>query len=181
MPVTRGRGILKERQCKGKGTPRRLDPLLKCPVQRTTACVRCRVPEDSPGGIGRDQWHSHTAVFRHEAPPLGHSSPGAQKAGLSPQLTEQPPQVPRGLEGKALQEFSCVVRSEAGGPEAAVLGGPLSVYGAPWFFALVVQPQQTSSVTAKAEISAGQSAIGRVLIRPACYACRARPLQGVMP
>jgi hypothetical protein len=51
------------------------------------------------------QWHSQTAVFRHEGPPLGHSSPGVQEACLSPQLTEQPPQLPRGEEAGALQEL----------------------------------------------------------------------------
>jgi hypothetical protein len=136
---------------------------------RNSACpLPCRV----------SQWHSHTAVFRHEAPPLGHSSPGVQAAALSPQLTEQPPQLPRGLEGGALQEFSCVARSETGGPEAAVFGGPVSVYEAPRFFALLAQPAQTSSVAAKAQTSGGQSGLERVLIREACYACCPRLLQG---
>jgi hypothetical protein len=73
------------------------------------------------------QWHAHMAVFWHEGPPEGHSSPGTQMASLSPQLTEQPPQLPRGLEGGALQELTCPSRSVPGGPPAAVPGGPVSL------------------------------------------------------
>jgi hypothetical protein len=51
-------------------------------------------------------------------------------ASLSPQLTEQPPQLPRGVEGGALQELLCPSRSVPGGPPAAVLGGPVSLEGA---------------------------------------------------
>ena len=91
------------------------------------------------------QWHSQTAVFRHEAPPLGHSSPGVQEACRSPQLTEQPPQLPRGEEAGALQEWPRGLPSAGGGPEAALLGGPVSLEGPPVFFALVAQPAQHSS------------------------------------
>ena len=45
-------------------------------------------------------------------------------ASLSPQFTEHPPQLPRGAEAGALHELPCEERSEAGGPEAPVLGGP---------------------------------------------------------
>ena len=50
-------------------------------------------------------------------------------ASLSPQFTEQPPQLPRGLEGGALQELTCAPRSVPGEPPAAELGGPLSLEG----------------------------------------------------
>jgi hypothetical protein len=50
-------------------------------------------------------------------------------ASLSPQFTEHPPQLPRGVEAGALQELPCDWRWEAGGPEAAVLGGPVSAPG----------------------------------------------------
>jgi hypothetical protein len=62
------------------------------------------------------------------APPLGHSSPDLHEACLSPQFTEQPPQVPRGEEGDAAQELFPAALSE---PDAgtAVLGGPASLYG----------------------------------------------------
>jgi hypothetical protein len=50
-------------------------------------------------------------------------------ASLSPQLTEQPPQLPRGLEGGALQELPSVLRSVLGVPPAAVFGGPFSLDG----------------------------------------------------
>ena len=103
MPDTRGRGILKERR--GKGKSRRI--VLVAPSQR----------------------HAHTAVFWHEGPPEGHSSPGTQIASLSPQLTEQPPQLPRGLEGGALQELPSKLRSVLGVAPAAVLGGPVSLEG----------------------------------------------------
>jgi hypothetical protein len=43
------------------------------------------------------------AGFWHEGPPEGHSSPATQMASLSSQLTEQPPQLPRGEEAGALQ------------------------------------------------------------------------------
>jgi hypothetical protein len=88
------------------------------------------VQRQSTAGAAQRQWHSHTAVLWHEGPPLGHSSPGVQEAALSPQLTEQPAQLPRGREGGALQELLCPSRSVPGGPAAAVLGGPLSLEGA---------------------------------------------------
>jgi hypothetical protein len=50
-------------------------------------------------------------------------------ASLSPQFTEQPPQLPRGLEGGALQELTCPAPSVPDGPTAAVLGGPVSLEG----------------------------------------------------
>ena len=73
------------------------------------------------------QWHAHMAAFWHEGPPEGHSSPATQIASLSPQFTEQPPQLPRGLEGGAVQELSCPSRSLLGGALALVLGGPVSL------------------------------------------------------
>jgi hypothetical protein len=66
------------------------------------------------------------AVFWHEGPPEGHSSPARHIASLSPQSTEHPPQLPRGVEAGALHEFPSLGRSEEGGPEV-VLGGPLSL------------------------------------------------------
>ena len=66
------------------------------------------------------------AVFWHEGPPEGHSSPGTQMASLFPQFTEHPPQLPRGAEAGALHELPPEARSEAGGPEEVVLGGPVS-------------------------------------------------------
>jgi hypothetical protein len=50
-------------------------------------------------------------------------------ASLSPQFTEQPPQLPRGVEAGAVQELTCPLRSELGGPGEAELGGPLSLEG----------------------------------------------------
>jgi hypothetical protein len=50
-------------------------------------------------------------------------------ASLCPQFTEQPAQLPRGLEGGALQELTCPSWSLPGGPPAAVLGGPVSLDG----------------------------------------------------
>ena len=97
MPATRGRGILKERPYKGKNASLAF-ARAKSAVARHRRCLP-------------PQWHSHTAVLWHEAPPLGHSSPALQEAGLSPQLTEHPPQVPRGEEGGALQEFTCAALS----------------------------------------------------------------------
>lgn len=63
----------------------------------------------------------------HAAPPLGHSSPDLHEACLSPQSTEQPPQVPRGEEADAVQELlpTALAEPDAG---AAVLGGPASLY-----------------------------------------------------
>ncbi len=49
-----------------------------------------------------------------------------QNASLSPQLTEQPPQLPRGEEGGTLQELLCAAPSTPSLP-AAVCGGPVSV------------------------------------------------------
>jgi hypothetical protein len=68
-----------------------------------------------------------------------------QEAGRSPQLTEQPPQLPRGEEAGTLQELPCGLPSAEGDPEAALVGGPVSLSGAPVFFALVAQPAQHSS------------------------------------
>jgi len=79
---------------------------------------------------GPSQWHSQTAVLRHEAPPLGHSSPGVHEAVLSPQFTEHPLQLPLGEELGALQELLCAARSEGDDPEPAVFGGPVSLVGA---------------------------------------------------
>jgi len=93
VPATRGRGILKERPYKGKNA----SPASSARARSAVARDLRSVPS---------QWHSHTAVLWHDAPPLGHSSPALQEAGLSPQLTEHPPQVPRGEEGGALQELS---------------------------------------------------------------------------
>jgi hypothetical protein len=97
---------------------------------------------------------------------------------LSPQLTEQPPQLPRGEEAGALQELLPVARSESGGPEAAVRGGPVSPEEPLSLFATVAQPAQHSSVaTRAAQMGDPRSAIERVLMRsvkppdlPACYA-----------
>jgi hypothetical protein len=50
-------------------------------------------------------------------------------ACLSPQFTEQPAQLPRGLDGGALQELTWRSRSAPGGLFAAVLGGPVSLEG----------------------------------------------------
>ena len=50
-------------------------------------------------------------------------------ASLSPQSTEQPPQLPRGFEGGALQELTCALRSLLDERSAPVLGGPDSVEG----------------------------------------------------
>ncbi|HEV8018794.1 MAG TPA: hypothetical protein VGP32_09585 [Steroidobacteraceae bacterium] len=52
------------------------------------------------------QRHSHTAVFMQEALPPGHSSPVVHDACWSPQLTEQPPQIPFGNDTGALQEWA---------------------------------------------------------------------------
>ena len=49
---------------------------------------------------------------------------------MSPQRTEQPPQLPRGREGGTLQELPCPSRSLPGGAPAGVLGGPVSLDGA---------------------------------------------------
>lgn len=73
----------------------------------------------------RLQRHAHMAAFWHEGPPEGHSSPATHMASLSPQFTEHPPQLPRGVEAGALHELLWEARSEAGGPDA-VLGGPVS-------------------------------------------------------
>ena len=81
-------------------------------------------------GTSRAQWQVHMAVFWHDGPPEGHSSPAMQMASLSPQFTEQPPQAPRGLEGGALQELTCPSRSEPDGPLPAVWEGPVSLEGA---------------------------------------------------
>ena len=63
-----------------------------------------------------------------------------QEACLSPQLTEQPPQLPRGEEAGALQELPCGLPPAEGNPEPALVGGPVSPSGPPVFFALVAQP-----------------------------------------
>jgi hypothetical protein len=63
----------------------------------------------------------------HAAPPLGHSSPDLHEACLSPQFTEQPPQVPRGEEADAVHELLPAALSEPGAG-AEVLGGPVSLY-----------------------------------------------------
>ena len=81
-------------------------------------------------GTAQSQWHSHTAVLWHEGPPAGHSSPGVQEAALSPQFTEQPPQLPRGREGGTLQVLPSPSRSVPAGAPAAVVGGPVSLDGA---------------------------------------------------
>jgi hypothetical protein len=67
------------------------------------------------------------AVFWHEGPPEGHSSPGTHMASLSPQFTEHPPQLPRGDEAGTLHELPPEGRSDAGEPEAVELGGPVSL------------------------------------------------------
>jgi hypothetical protein len=124
VPDTRGRGILKEPRCKGKSGR--------------------AVPAAS------FQWHAHMAVFWHEGPPEGHSSPGSQMASLSPQVTEQPPQLPRGLEGGALQELTCPALSVLGGPPAAVLGGPVSPEaGACAPFPCVTQPASDRAMSTR--------------------------------
>jgi hypothetical protein len=51
-------------------------------------------------------------------------------ASLSPQFTEQPPQLPRGVEGGALQELISPLRSVPGAPAAPELRGSLSLEGA---------------------------------------------------
>jgi hypothetical protein len=104
------------------------------------------------------------AVFRHEAPPLGHSSPGVQEACWSPQLTEQPAQLPRGEEGGTLQELPCPPWSEPGEPEAAVLGGPVSSGAALCgFCSLVAQPEMATAPSITAATSE-RSAIERGLM-----------------
>jgi hypothetical protein len=42
----------------------------------------------------------------HEPPPPGHSSPAVHAAGLSPQLTVQPAQIPFGSDAGALQAWA---------------------------------------------------------------------------
>lgn len=111
-PATRGRGILKERRGKGKAERR----------------------------VAVTQRQAHLAVFWHEGPPEGHSSPGTQMASLAPQFTEHPPQLPRGEEGGALQELSPMLRSVLPGALGAVLGGPVAPGGeAGELFSLVAQ------------------------------------------
>ena len=73
-----------------------------------------------------------------------------QEACLSPQLTEQPPQLPRGEEAGALQELPSGLPSAEAGPEAAVVGGPVSLSGPPVLFALVAQPAQHRSAAVRA-------------------------------
>jgi hypothetical protein len=48
-------------------------------------------------------------------------------ASLSAHFTEHPPQLPRGDEAGTLQELPSERRSEPGGPEVVVLGGPVSL------------------------------------------------------
>ena len=61
-------------------------------------------------------------------------------ASLSPQLTEQPLQLPRGVEGGALQELTCASRSAPGGAGAPLTGGPVSLdAGADGAFSLATQ------------------------------------------
>ena len=50
-------------------------------------------------------------------------------ASLSPQFTVQPPQLPRGVEGGAVQELTCPLVSLLGGPAVVELGGPLWLEG----------------------------------------------------
>jgi hypothetical protein len=70
------------------------------------------------------------AVLWQEGPPEGHSSPGTQMASLAPQFTEQPGQLPRGVEGGTLQELLPAAPSLLPGSPAAVLwDGPVSVAG----------------------------------------------------
>ena len=50
-------------------------------------------------------------------------------ASLFSQFTEQPPQLPRGAEGGAVQELTPPLWSVPAGPAAPELGGPLSLEG----------------------------------------------------
>ena len=87
---------------------------------------------------------------------------------MSPQLTEQPPQLPRGEEAGALQELPPVARSESGGPEAAVRGGPVSPEEPLSLLPPVAQPEPKSSAAANAaQAVARQRAIERVLMSAA--------------
>ena len=106
------------------------------------------------------------AVFRHEGPPLGHSSPVMQDACRSPQFTEQPPQLPRGEEGGTLQELPGAPRSEPPGEgEEALLGGPASSGEAPCgFFSLVAQPEMAMAPSIRAATSERHGAIETVLM-----------------
>ena len=69
-------------------------------------------------------------------------------ASLSPQFTEQPPQLPRGLEGGALQEFGCPSWSLPDGLPAAVSGGPVSLEeGVGARFSLATQAASDSTMS----------------------------------
>jgi hypothetical protein len=69
-------------------------------------------------------------------------------ASLSPQLTEQPPQLPRGVEGGALQELTCALRSPLDERSAPVLGGPDSVEGGARVpLSFVAQPANDSTMS----------------------------------
>jgi hypothetical protein len=57
----------------------------------------------------------------HEPPPPGHSSPAVHDAGLSPQLTVQPAQIPFGIDAGALQAWDSTGVGE--GPADWVSGG----------------------------------------------------------
>ena len=85
---------------------------------------------------------------------------------MSPQFTEHPPQLPRGEEAGTLQEFPAEERSEAGGPEPVVLGGPAVSLAAPrGSLPLVAHPAQTSSIAAKAAVTRKQDGvIAKVLV-----------------
>ena len=62
------------------------------------------------------------------AAPLGHSSPDLHDACLSPQFTEQPPQLPRGEEAGAVHELAPAARPESADAGPPMLGGPVSLY-----------------------------------------------------
>ena len=69
-------------------------------------------------------------------------------ASLSPQSTEQPPQLPRGFEGGALQELTCALRSLLDERSAPVLGGPDSVEGGACVpLSFVAQPANDSTMS----------------------------------
>ncbi len=46
-------------------------------------------------------------------------------ASLAPQFTEHPPQLPRGVEGAALQEFPWSASAVPGSVAPALCGGPV--------------------------------------------------------
>jgi hypothetical protein len=143
VPDTRGRGILKERRIKGKS-------------QRVVL-------------VAASQRHAHTAVFWHEGPPEGHSSPGIHIASLSPQFTEQPPQLPRGWEGAALQELTSPLRLAPGGAPAAEVGGPLSLDGEPGEpFSLVTQAASERARNTPAANDAPETARQETVLTSPC-------------